>query len=101
MSAYENMFKFINCHDLPWVHLIWKSYYTQGFNPKRPTGSFWWRNILKLANDFKEDHQCKIGTGNTIMIWKDDWGDGILKDLLPELYSFVINPEHTYERFIN
>ena len=70
----KHMSKFINQKDLPWVKLIWQSYYAQGFDPNRNVGSFWWRNILKFADTFKQIHTCKLGKGNTLSIWHDDWG---------------------------
>ena len=41
--------KFYNKMDIPWVSLIWSTYYSQGVPHQQNTvGSFWWRDIFKL-----------------------------------------------------
>jgi hypothetical protein len=38
----KNLHKFYNKHDIPWVNLVWNSYYNSGNLPrKRFEGSFW------------------------------------------------------------
>jgi hypothetical protein len=45
---------FFNREDIPWVGLIWESYYEAGSLPSMAKkGSFWWRDILKLLDKFK------------------------------------------------
>ena len=43
---------FFNSYDLPWVDLIWSSYYTSTPPRVRPVRSFWWKSVLKLISDF-------------------------------------------------
>jgi hypothetical protein len=45
----KHIHKFFNKVDVPWVHLIWSTYYKHKV-PHRctPRGSFWWRDILKV-----------------------------------------------------
>ena len=46
--------KFYNKVDVPWVHLIWDSYYYQRVpHDTALCGSFWWRDICKLMDKFK------------------------------------------------
>ena len=50
----KHLTKFFNRKDIPWVALIWESYYESGNLPlKTNKGSFWWRDILKLLDKFK------------------------------------------------
>ena len=46
----QQMHKFYNRMDLPWVKLVWSAYYI-GLIPHAtdPCGSFWWRDIMQLA----------------------------------------------------
>lgn len=43
--------KLFNHVKLPWIDLIWKSYYPDGIVTNTPTGSFWWKSILKLLHN--------------------------------------------------
>src|SRR4051812_3216668 len=62
-------------------------------------GSFWWKNILKLTASYKQWNNCNIGKGNTILLWWDDCGHGLMKDVHPELFSYVIHHNQTLEKF--
>jgi hypothetical protein len=45
--------KFLNKKDVPWVHLVWESYYSPALPPtKFKDCSFWWRDCLKLLPKF-------------------------------------------------
>jgi hypothetical protein len=51
----KHLHKFYSREDLPWVHLIWEKYYTNGkVSGHTLKGSFWWRGLLRLLNTFKE-----------------------------------------------
>jgi hypothetical protein len=45
--------KFYNKKDIPWVKLIWNTYYSEGVVPHatKYKGSFWWSDILKLSEE--------------------------------------------------
>ena len=46
--------KFYNKLDVPWVHLIWNTYYADKVpHATNPVGSFWWHDILKLTPVFR------------------------------------------------
>lgn len=75
----KHLDKFYRNVDLPWVDLIWKSYYTS----KPPhsianKGSFWWKDIVYLADVFRGIVQCTVQTGTYVLFWRDLW-NGELK----------------------
>ena len=52
----KHLFKFYNKVDVPWVSLIWDTYYAS--SPPQSTqncGSFWWRDVMRLYPNF-----CKL-----------------------------------------
>jgi hypothetical protein len=68
----KNLHKFFNKADLPWVHLIWNRYYSNGKMPTNtPKGSSWWWCMLMMLNQYKGMTQGIAGTGDTIIFWKD------------------------------
>jgi hypothetical protein len=52
-------------------------------------GSFWWRRILRLLNILKGIAQVQLGTGDSILFWKDLWNGRVLRISFPELISFA------------
>lgn len=74
----KNLHKFYNRLDIPWVHLIWEKLYSNGNLPRwRRKGSFWWRDILKLLDQFKGLAVVSIKDGKTCSFWHDLWGGRI------------------------
>lgn len=49
----KHLHKLFNHHDVPWVKLIWESYYRDKVIIDAPHGSFWWKSIIKLSPEFK------------------------------------------------
>ena len=50
----KHLHKFFNREDIPWVHLVWEKYYSNGSLPSsQKKGSFWWRDIIKLLDAYK------------------------------------------------
>src|ERR1043165_5112352 len=92
--------KFLCKNDLPWLKLIWNTYYPNGYISDRIVGSFWWKSIYKLIPEYKQMATCTIGTGNTIQVWKDDWGQGILQYDFPHLFSFCQQPDVTITQWM-
>jgi hypothetical protein len=43
--------KFNNKKDIPWVKLIWNSYYSEGEVPHATKDKGWWRDILRLSEE--------------------------------------------------
>jgi hypothetical protein len=55
--------KFYNRADVPWVQLIWRSYYTNSVpHSNRPCGSFWWRDIMQLSDKYTEISSIQPGS---------------------------------------
>jgi hypothetical protein len=84
--------KFFNNHDLPWVNLVWNNYYRTNRLPNCSNiGSFSWKSLLSLLQDFKGLAAPNIGNGRTILFWEDLWNKGIPAQQYPKLFSFACN----------
>jgi hypothetical protein len=60
--------KLYNKEDTPWVTLLWKSYDQEKIpHAMDPCGSFWWKDILKLAPIFRNIASCQVGQGNIVL----------------------------------
>jgi hypothetical protein len=72
----KHLHKFYNHDSTPWVQLIWDSYY-YGAVPHAVTlaGSFWWKSIIKLSDQYRLLTKCAVGNGSSILFWSDLWGD--------------------------
>jgi len=86
----KHLDKFYNKRDLPWVHLIWNSYYT-GVVPHLAceVGSFWWTDIMRLHPFFRGIALCRPGVGDTISLWDDLWDGKVPMQAYQRLYSFT------------
>jgi hypothetical protein len=81
--------KCFNKKYLPWVHLIWATYYANALPPAKTEGLFF---CAKIASKFHKNTRrlsCNMDDGNSIMIWKDKWNDQSLYHSLPHLASFT------------
>jgi hypothetical protein len=88
--------KFFNNHDIPWVNLVWSNYYRTARLPGcSKIGSFWWKSLLTLVQDYKGLAAPNIGDGRTILFWEDMWNSGIPANQYPELFSFACNSKLT------
>lgn len=85
----KHLHKFMNKQDLPWVNLIWDTYYGSSAPTGRPVGSFWWKSIIKLLSIFKDMAHCTVGQGTLVFFWHDKWGPTSLKLQFPHLFSFA------------
>lgn len=95
--------KFYNRANIPWVQLTWDALYRNTQTPPHarcPVGSFWWKDILKLADTYKQFTTCVPAKGNSVMIWKDPWSANIIKDQFPELFSFTRKPKCSINYFL-
>jgi hypothetical protein len=89
--------KFFSRADIPWVQLVWESYYRNGKLPGQGRkGSFWWRDIVNIMDKFKNLSSVAIGDGSTVLFWKDKWGDLIPAQAFPELFSFAKKPDISF-----
>ena len=92
----KNLHKFYNRHNIPWVNLIWESYYSNDSLPGNSwMGSFWWKANLKLLDNYKSLARCNIGDGKSAYFWTDLWHSHCLQDMFPHLFSFVKNKDAT------
>lgn len=87
----ENLHKFYNHENIPWINLLWNAYYSENTVPQAaaPKGSFWWRYCLGLNDLFRGLASCTASDGKIMMLWKDIWNDSIMQSKYPELHSFA------------
>ena len=65
---------FLNKKDLPWVSLIWDTYYHNRVPQGTfDCGSFWWKDICKGMHHFRECAWVQINGGDTALMWSDNW----------------------------
>ena len=88
--------KVYNKEDTPWVQLIWHEYYDdQVPHAVVPCGSFWWHDVMKLGEKYREIASPEINCGSTVLFWKDKWEIGLsrtpLKERMARLFSFAID----------
>jgi hypothetical protein len=89
----KNLHKFLNKADIPWVHLIWEKHYSNGRLPNHVRkGSFWWRDILKLLDNFKGMSSVLARDGTSCNLWEDCWHGQPLQLQFPQLHSFAKKP---------
>jgi hypothetical protein len=94
--------KFYTKADIPWVHLVWNNYYSNGRLPgQQRRGSFWWRDIVKLTPLFKSLASATVHDGFSVLFWQDKWNDQVLQHDFPELFSFAINQTATVKTILN
>jgi hypothetical protein len=92
----KHLHKFYNKVDIPWVQLIWGHYYSQGklrYQGTRIRGSFWWRDILKLQDDYKGMAMVSVKDGPTSFLWHDLWEGSVCSQTYPELFSYAKNQQ--------
>jgi hypothetical protein len=66
--------KFLSQADIPWVNLVWAKYYSTGKLPgQKKRGSFWWRDVVSLLEDYKSISAVTVADGATVLLWKDCW----------------------------
>ena len=94
--------KFYNRADLQWVQLIWSTYYQDSVpHATDRCGSFWWKSIMKLSPIYRGISSCIIGQGSSALFWKDDWGNNILEEKYPCLFSYVLKEDISVSEFCN
>jgi hypothetical protein len=65
----KHLDKFYNKANIPWVNLIWNTYYSNSEAPHatKDKGSFWWKDVLKFADWFRGIPKCKVGNGISVL----------------------------------
>ena len=61
------------------------------YHPLRKKGSFWWRDILKLLDAYKQMAMVNIQDGVSCLFWDDLWLNRVHKIQYPKLFSFARN----------
>jgi hypothetical protein len=70
----KQLLKFYNHENIPWVNLIWSRYYTSKVpHLSHETGSFWWKDLLRLHILFRGIAKFTIGNGVSVSFWEDLW----------------------------
>jgi len=91
--------KFYYRMGIPWVNLIWNTYYNDGSLPgQKKKGSFWWRDIVKLLDIYKKLASVKVADGTTVLFWTDSWNGQALNLAYSELYSFVKDKGSSFKK---
>lgn len=90
----KQLHKFYSKENVPWVNLVWSLYGDRVPHAQSKRGSFWWRDIFSLSGEYRSITQCQVGSGTSVLAWKDFWMDGgLLCDRFPRLFSFVIDED--------
>lgn len=100
----KHLDKFYNRKDVPWVNLIWNKYYASKDTPPhalRETGSFWWKDILRLNTIFRAISNITPNQGDSFLFWKDLWSNDILQESMTNLFSFASNEDISLKAFQN
>jgi hypothetical protein len=98
----KHLHKVFNKCDIPWVHLVWNSYYNNTNIPvNNRKGSFWWKDVLKLLDKFKDMASATIGDGSTCLFWSDAWHGPPLRVQWPQLFSFATMENVSVQLFMN
>ena len=77
---------------------MWNSYYVDKVpHADNLRGSFWWKDIMKLFDNFRAISFVGQGTGDSFMFWNDNWqidnSITTMKAKFLGLCSFAINDE--------
>ena len=101
----KHLFKFFNRMNVPWVTLIWDTYYAAlPTQVMQSCGSFWWRDVMSLYTNFCKLAVPQVHAGNTVVFWLDRWQLGnnvvLLSEKFPRLHSFVIDDTVTVREFM-
>lgn len=70
------------------MNLIWYAYNGQ-LPCQRNKGSYWWKDIVKLLNNYKGIAQTHMVSGKNIDFWNELWNGEIMVLSYPELHSFA------------
>jgi hypothetical protein len=72
----KHLHQFYNRANIPWVNLVWESYYGNGSvipHASKLCGSFWWKDIAKLRDNYRLVAKPTVVSGTLVLFWSDDW----------------------------
>ncbi|KAG8062309.1 hypothetical protein GUJ93_ZPchr0003g17029 [Zizania palustris] len=98
----KHLDKLFNRANVPWVDLIWQTYYHNGTLPHLSSrrGSAWWKGIQRLCPLFLAIAKPLARNGTTISLWFDQWKDLPLHIALPRLFSFARHHKCSLRAFL-
>ncbi len=75
----KHLHKFLGRANIPWVNLIWSSFYPNEV-PRiaKSCGSFWWKVVFQYDTIFRGIAKHVLGSGKDILFWEDMWENGAL-----------------------
>lgn len=91
----KHLHKIYNHVDTPWVELLWTNYDSVNRLPSLQgpqKGLFWWRDALKLQQQFKGIASVTLQSGATYFLWHDLWSNHVWSQSCLELFSFSKTP---------
>ena len=64
---HKQLHKFYIKEDVPWVRLVWDTYYMdKAPHTCRGLGSFWSRDVMRLNGIYRRIARCTLGDGSMI-----------------------------------
>jgi hypothetical protein len=48
---------------------------------EKGVGSFWWRDIMSLTDNYFMLASCEANMGDTMYFWRDTWNLGVLQSV--------------------
>jgi hypothetical protein len=96
--------KFYNKADIPWVTLTCSKIYLSNQTPpqhRSPTGSFWWKDVIKLFDKMESMSTCSPNKGDSVAFWSGKWTTPRLDETYPQLFSFTKKPKCSLRYFID
>lgn len=98
----KHLHKFYNKCDVPWVDLIWSAYYTDGVpHAMEVCASFWWKDVMQLADIYRGITMVQANIGDTILFWKDMWQHQILSESHPRAFSFAVDEDMSVKTLLS
>jgi hypothetical protein len=97
----KQLHKFYSKDPTPWVSLVWSLYGNNVPHTMSKRGSFWWKDIFSLIEDYRSISFCKIHSGTSVLFWKDFWVKGdLLCHRFPRLFSYATNEDASVHAMI-
>jgi hypothetical protein len=87
--------KFYNKADTPWVNLVWRTYYQASVpHAENVCGSFWWKDVCKYLDKYRQVSTVLPGKGDTFLFWLDSWkfenSNTPLNERYPRIFSYAL-----------
>jgi hypothetical protein len=80
---------------------VWNYYTEEVPHIAKLCGSFWWRDIMKLAGNYREICQVTPVAGDSIMFWSDKWRGNTISQDFPTLFSFALDQNVSLREMVN